>query len=278
MNVSNFKKEVSGVKLPLPIIDKLGNLEWPKVNRDQLPNHVLKLGESIKLNGFLVGIPVTPVDKNGKRQVLNVNHGSTSLRDVLGLPLDTKLAMSEAWWVDPNDSKSVQKAIMTLNNDVSAWSIEQRIKSFAGTVGGIYETMRLDIVKYKKKGLTPASIVACYTTSNRGQNKEFKEGDFKLSTWRKQYVDDTLESFGLVVEDWNTNRRRDQSSIKANFLRELFRCLMLEAESMQNYTKWSKLLKMSILKTEMHLEGNGYVPTGDAFGDFWSNCKKNLRR
>ena len=277
MNISNFKKEVSGVKLPLPMVDKLGNLEWPNVNRDQLPKQVIKLGASIKSNGFLVGIPVTPVGKNGKRQVLNVNHGSTSLRDVLGLPLDTTLAMSEAWWVDPNDPKSVQKAIMTLNNDVSAWSIEQRVKSFAKTIGGIYETMRLDIIKYKKKGLTPASVVACYTTSNRGQSKEFKEGDFTLEDWRKSYIDVILQEFGLICESWNTIRKKDQSSVKATFLRELFRCLMLEAESIQDFTKWSNLKDKAVVKTENYLEDNGYVPTGDAFAAFWVNCKKAAR-
>ena len=73
------------------------------------------------------------------------------------------------------------------------------------------------------------------------------------------------------------DRKKDQSSVKATFLRELFRCLMLEAESIQDFTKWSNLKDKAVVKTENYLEDNGYVPTGDAFAAFWVNCKKAAR-
>lgn len=278
MNVSNFKEEVNGVKLPKPVVDKLGTLEWPKVNRPKQKTHVSKIGASVKANGLLVGIPVTPRGANGKRQVLNCNHTSDSLIVDLGLPKDTVIPMTEAWWVDPDNPKSVQKAIMTLNNNVSSWTIEDRVNSFADTIGGIYKTIQRDIRTYSKKGITPAGIVSCYTTSNRGHGDDFNEGEFQLEGWREEYIRMILQKFGILVSSWNTRKKKHQTKVKATFLREIFRSLMLEAESLNNMEEWSVLLNKTVEKTEDQLEEFGYVPTGDALPIFWDGCKRRANR
>jgi len=268
-------------KLCKPIYIRLGDLDWSKFNREKMNKHVETLGESIIKHGMLKSIPVLPFNKQGKRTAIDVNHGSSALVDCIGLPPDTLVAASEVYWVDPDDKFEVQLAIMVLNDKVKTWPLAQTVRSLSMTFGGIYETMRLNILKYRKS-LTSATVVNCYCVSNLRKETDFKLGKFKKyweknsMDWKHEFVDKILKKLSEFVTDHNTPGAKKRK-VDAEWTRELTARLMADAEVDKNMTRWIYMLNASFVCAGAIINSDDFtgMPIQEkSFNGYWDNVKK----
>lgn len=276
----NFDKQNILQRLCKAIYIRLGDLDWSEYNRLKVVKHVKSLGESIKEHGMLKSIAVLPFNKQGKRIAIDVNHGGAALMDDIGLPHDTIVSASEADWVDPDDPFQVQLAIMVLNDKVKTWPLTQRVRSLSKTFGGVYEVMRLNILKYRKS-LTPATVVNCYCVSNVRKETGFKLGKFeeywteKSMDWKHAFIDKILEKLSSFVKTYNTAGVK-RIKIDAQWTRELTARLMADAEMDKNMVRWMYMLNASFICARSIITDpnfSGTMPIKESFNGYWDNVK-----
>ena len=276
----NFRKEVKvgnkSIRLCRNIYITLGELNWSVLNRDKLKKHIQTLGQSITDNGLLKSIPVLPVNNDGKRNPIDVNHGFTSMIEYIGLPMDTVVPASEVWWVDPNKNKEVQRCIMTLNNDVKNWKLDQVVVSYSKTVAGIYEIIRQRLRRYKN--LSTSTIVNAYCVPNIRKDAGFKTGFFEYywvknnEEWREDFILETLNKMSNFVQTYNQPNIK-KVKIDASWSREVVARLMADAATDKNMTRWRHLLNAAFIDARAEIRKNGYVPVKDAFDKYWDDVK-----
>ena len=276
----DFKREVKVgnklIRLCRNIYITLGELNWSILNRDKLKKHVETLGRSIQDHGLLKSIPVLPVNKDGKRNPIDDNHGFTSMIDYIGLPLDTVVPASEVWWVDPDDNRAVQECIMTLNNNVKNWKLDQVVVSYSRTVAGIYETIRQKLRLYKN--LSTSTVVNAYCVPNMRKVAGFKTGYFDLywtsnnERWREAFIIATLNKMSNFVKTYNQPNIK-RVKIDASWSREVVARLMADAATDKNMTRWRYLLNAAFQEARVEIRKHGYLPIKDAFDKYWDDVK-----